>query len=261
MKNKSEKNIIYYHRKMIIVLIMSLLFLPCCSRSEKNKIIPEDDFYEILYEVSLANGLMIVPEVRNTFSGRDTSRHYYDIVENYGYSVEQMENTLLYYFTRKPKKLIRLYDKAIGKMSEMASIIRYDNTIVPDGREDLWKNETTYYLPDTTSNKKLCFGYELRSPGRYTLEFSTTVYPCDQSFNPHFSAFTCHADSVGNGVRTVLPEFKYIKDGREYQYRTFLLVEKNKPLYLRVFLYDHDNNPENMIPLATIKGISLFYSP
>ncbi len=55
-----------------------------------------------------------------------------------------MNNTINYYFVSKPKKLIRIYDQIIGKMSEMEAGIQ--NEIIRLGQEESRKMTETRHL-------------------------------------------------------------------------------------------------------------------
>ncbi len=233
-----------------------LLLLSVISCSKEKELIPEEIFSEILYEIHLGNGLLVAPEVRNVFAERDTLRNYLDIIERYGYTIEQMDNTLQYYFSKKPKKLIGIYDRNIGKLTEMESLLLNAQQKVPEFT-NLWPGRTELYLPDTTGNRKLYFTHVFQSPGSYYLKFSATVYPDDPSFNPKFIAFTSHADSLATGKQEYISEIKYCKDGSPHNYSLTLVVKDKYPLTLSVFFFDHNNKPDIGLPHAKISDIML----
>jgi hypothetical protein len=245
---------------LITAVFLSLLSFNNCTNEKDHKLIPEDVFSDILYEVHLGNGLLIAPEVRNIFSERDTSRNYLDIIERYGYSKEQMENTLNYYFLKKPKKLIKIYDRNIGKLSEMESMLLNAQQPLPEFT-NLWQGKTEFYFPDTTTNRKLHFKQILETSGSYFLKFSATVYPDDPSFNPHFSALTFHADSLGTGKQNLISCSKYFKDGLPHTYSVTIKVSDQLPVVLSINFFDHNNSPEQGQPHAKISDILLHAIP
>jgi hypothetical protein len=109
MNNKLQVKILSFSK--IILAFAAILLLPVnCTDKETKDLIPEKSFSSIISEIYLANGLIITPEVKETFSGRDTAQIYYDIIESHGYTKEQMETTLRYYFFKNPKKMIRIYN-------------------------------------------------------------------------------------------------------------------------------------------------------
>jgi len=260
MKNKTEEIIVSRLRIIAISALVGLLSVTC-SDKEKRDLIPEKKFTAILSDIYLVNGLIIIPEVRETFAGRDTALNYYDIIENHGYSKEQMENTIKYYFSENPKKLIKIYDVVIGKLSETESLLHLSHEETTDEAENIWKDRSSYILTDASKNNKLYFDYKFQDPGFYLLEFSATVYPDDQSHNPHLTALTFHADSVGKGKANYLSVSGYIKDGHSHKYKTTLRVLKETPVVFEVYLYDYENNPDFGDPHAEIRDILITFSP
>ena len=260
MKIKTEGNKTLYIRIAVMLVLITLLSAACTNKEEEN-LIPEKTFAVILSEVYLANGLIVVPEVRNVFAGRDTALNYYDIIESHGYTKEQMESTLRYYFSKKPKKLIRIYDQAIGKLSEQESLLLLSPEESSDPKTELWKDKKSYSLPDTIKNGKLYFEYKLMTPGLYFLDFEATVYPDDHTNNPGLTLLTFHADSAGTGKVNYLPAVKYIKDGFPHKYRITIRVYDNTPVVLQTYLYDRENKPDYGDPHADISDISLTLSP
>ncbi len=241
---------------LIAGVLFLLLSVNSCSKEKEQELIPEEIFSEILYEIHLGNGLLTAPEVRNIFAERDTSRNYLDIIERYGYSEEQMDNTLQYYFSKKPKKLIGIYDRNIGKLTEMESLLLNVQQPVPEFT-NLWQGKNELCLPDTTENRKLYFNHVFQTPGSYYLRFSATVYPDDPSFNPHFIAFTSNADSLETGKREYVSEIKYFKDGYPHTYSLTIVVKDKYPLALSVFFFDHNNKPDIGLPHVKISDIMI----
>ena len=96
------------------------------SKAEHKDIIPVDDLTSILTDSYLADGLLAIPEIRYKFNDGDTLQSYIDIVEDHGYTKDDMDRTMRYYFIRKPKKLVKIYDKVLGDLSEMESIADRD---------------------------------------------------------------------------------------------------------------------------------------
>jgi len=251
----------YLQGKFLIAsMLVLLLSFNSCTNEKDQELIPEDVFSDILYEVHLGNGLLTEPEVRNIFSERDTLRNYLDIIDRYGYSKEQMENTLNYYFSKKPKKLIKIYDRNIGKLSEMESLLLKAQQPVPDFT-NLWQGKTGFYFPDTITNRKLHFKQILQTSGSYILNFSATVYPDDPSFNPHFTVLTFNADSLETGKKNYMSCTKYFKDGLPHTYSVTIRVNDQFPVVLSVNFFNHNNSPELGQPHAKISDILLHNTP
>lgn len=241
-----------------ILLIAVLISLSCSKRDEK-KLIPEKEFSVILTEIHLANGILFLPDIKNKFASKDSVITYMEIFERHGYSKEEMENTLKYYFLKKPKKLIKIYDQAIGKLTEAESILLNESDEESKNIANMWLAKKSFYLPDTSYTEKIPFSQVLYAPGIYKMEFTVTIDPFDQSVNPCLTAWTCHADSAATGNRSYQPSVRYYKDGLPHKYSLTIDGRKNSPLILQGFLYDYGNNPEETSTCVKIENISISF--
>jgi hypothetical protein len=57
--------------------------------------------------------------MRDTWAQRDSILNYIDVIESHGFTREQFETTMRYYFTGKPRKLSRIYDRVTGNLLEL----------------------------------------------------------------------------------------------------------------------------------------------
>jgi hypothetical protein len=263
MRNKSERRSIKLVRILLSVTAIAIMSVSCRNnkdKSEHSSLIPEKTFISILTDVYLADGLLSLPEIRSMFSKRDSISNYIDIIESYGYSYETMNSTIDYYFVNKPKKLIRMYDQVIKNLSEIQSGIQ--NKILSEMGPRPVKNMgiKAYYLPDTSLKEPPGFKYTIGTPGTYTLTFTVTIYPDDQSFNPSLTSWFCNVDSAETGKRIYLPPIKYIKDGCRH---TFTIKGKAPSIGIVIFkglFYDYENNPDEWDKHARIENISFLFT-
>ncbi len=233
-------------QKVLLSVVLILIAGPSCiNRKDKTKhgdLIPEKTFVSILTDIYIANGLLNLPEIRREFSVRDSVLNFIDIIESYGYSYEKMNSTIDYYFVSKPKKLIRIYDNIIGKMSELEAAMQ--NEIIRKGQEES-RNATKYNVyefPDFDRTENPGTIIKTYGPGTYTITLSVTLYPDDQSYNPHFCAWLIDADSIETGRKKWLPEIKYIKDGHPHQFIYTGQIKENRPMVINTILYEYENN-------------------
>jgi len=265
MKNSPE--IITYFRNNIIrrnniiwMISLFLLFQAGCKSDKEKGLIPEKKFARILYEIHLADGLMSLPAIHDKYYPRDSVANYTDIIERHGYTKEAMDKTLEYYFTEKPKKLIRMYDHTIGQLTEMETLLEEELEEVPAPEGGLWKGAQMYYLTGSRDTTRLYFDHIFYTAGDYTLQFTLTLYPSDQTKNPCFTAFTCRADSLATGKRTFLRGIGYIKDGQPHTYSYVISIPANLPMLIKGRLLDFENNPAEIDRDAKIENISFVLS-
>ena len=88
-----------------------------------------------------------------------------------------MDKTMKYYFIKNPKKLIKIYDKVLGILSEMESRVQKDiqkSKPVPD---NLWPGHESYSFPDPSGADSAFFDISLTKPGSYTLYCKGHSFP------------------------------------------------------------------------------------
>ncbi len=242
----------------LILILLLLLTGSCSSRNNKldrSQIIPEKELISILTDVYLTDGLLTIPRIHNMFSSLDSISSYFRIIENHGYSKETMDKTIKYYFVKNPKKLINIYDQVLGILSEMESYLEKESALEDANNRNLWNGLESYSLPDTSITDSLWFNLTIRRKGTYTLMFSATLFPDDQTLNPRITLYSCHPDSIISGKRKYIETINYIKDGKPHTYTLNLTVLSKKPRCFRGNLYDFDNNPDECEKHAIIENI------
>lgn len=249
-----------FTRRTIISALTAflLILISCTGRKEKaarEGIIPENDFVNLLTDIHIADGLMIIPKIRDLYQHRDSIDNYIDVITTYGYTKEQLDKTIRYYFIKKPRKLVKIYDEVLARLSEMESL--YANETITE--TNYWEGDTAYFMPGGSDT--LLFDHQFKSFGYYTLNFTLILYPDDGSVNPHFVGYFCHPDSIENGRREYYPSFSFMKDGRPHNYSFFRKPSSLSYTHLRGwFVY-----PENNVPSANrhlmISNIRLYFLP
>ena len=184
---------------VIIPLASTVSCLKIKGETKFENLIPEKDFKSILYELHLTNGLMSLPAIRTRYTDQDTTGLYVKIIEGYGYRTGQMDTTIQYYYIKNSKQLIKIYDEMLARFSEIQARVDQKYATTSANVVDQWEGSHSYFIPDTGTVEKPFFEMILASPGTYTLTFSVTVYPDDQTKDPRFRAWLCNADSAETG--------------------------------------------------------------
>jgi hypothetical protein len=242
------------------MILFSLSVYSCSSRKNKldhRDLIPQKEFVSILTDLYITDGLLTIPRIHYLFNSLDSSSSYFHVIEKHGYTKETMDKTVKYYFIKNPKKLIKIYDQVLGVLSEMESIVEKEEILALDHKENLWTGEKCYYYPTLSGTSTSQFNITLNKPGIYSLEFSATLFPDDQSVNPRIKVYSCHSDSTETGKRKYLESINYIKDGQPHTYNFVLKVPENSSLRLAGCLFDSDNHPGELEKHAEFENISL----
>lgn len=263
---KKRSFLSYTFRKKVVNSAVAIL-LACYScvspkdRTEHEDLIPEKTFVAILTDIYLANGVLTIPEVRRDYSQRDSILNYIDVIAEYGYSYEEMNNTVNYYFTSKPKKLIRIYDQVIGSLSEKEASMQ-EEIIRQQTQASMAETKYNVYLfPDTNPTENPGIIIDIPSPGTFTITLSVTLYPDDPSYNPRFTAWLVDADSLETGRKKWLPDIRYIKDGHPHQYVYTETVNEKRPMAVRTVLFEYENNIAEIDRHAIIEILYTNFTP
>jgi hypothetical protein len=247
-------------RKLVIIFISSLMLLSCTGREEipdSTGLIPEKELIPILTEIHIADGLIMNPRIRNYVLSVDSISTYHYIIEKHGYTKELFDRTMHWYFVRKPKKLISIYDGILGKLSEMESLLEKEIMIAREHSSNLWPGEKNYYFPDLSGTGSVAFELPLSGSLFYTLRFTVTAFPDDQSVNPRARAFTFDADSALTGRHNHFETLEFIKDGRPHTYVIRIPAIPNRPLSVKGNLYEFDNHLEEWQKHIRFENITL----
>jgi hypothetical protein len=246
-----------------ILIALFLIISSCQSRRSKldrKNLISEKELVPILTDIYLTDGIMASPRIIMKYPLLDSISTYNYIIEKHGFTKENMDKSLKYYFIKNPKKLIRIYDKVLGNLSEMESRVQKEVLKSKVQTESLWTGFDTYYFPDPTGADSTVFDMQLKKPGFYTLNIYVTLFPDDQSLNSGLTAFSCHPDSIETGKRNFIKPIYYIKDGHEHKYSVTFNVPIKTSLYVSGCLYDFTNHPDDWEKHLIIKNISVIYS-
>jgi hypothetical protein len=249
---------------MFIILIGFYLITSSCqsrrSKLDRKHLIPEDELVSTLTDIYLTDGLIGMPMIITKYLPIDSISTYNYIIEKHGYSPEIMDKTIKYYFIKKPKKLIKIYDKVLGILSEMESRAQKEIAKSKLHLGDLWTGLDLYSFPDPSGTDSVFFDIALKKPGVFTLNLTVTLFPDDQSFNPRLTAFSCHPDSIETGKRNYTEPIYYFRDGLPHKYSIHFNVPIKTILHARGCLYEFDNHPDDWDKHLVIQNISVIYS-
>jgi len=247
----------------ISLIALSLILYSCESRRTKldrKNLIPEKELVPILTDIYMTDGLVSTPRVILKYTQSDSISTYNSVIEKHGYTREEMDKTIRYYFIKKPKKLITIYDKVLAKLSIIESRLQKELALKRSRAGNLWPGSESYYFPDPSGTDSTVFDLTLRQPGFYTLTADITLFPDDQSLNTRMDAFTCNPDSLETGKRNYAEPVSYIKDGHEHKYSMVFSVPLRTIIHVRGSLYDFDNCPDDWGKHIVIQNISIIHS-
>jgi len=107
----------------IFSIILACILLVSCSGKGNikapNPYIKENKMLEILTDVHRTEGIMRIPSVGNQFAEKDSVQVYMEVIEKHGYTKEEFDANIDYYFIARPKTLNSIYDKVLEQLSRL----------------------------------------------------------------------------------------------------------------------------------------------
>ena len=249
---------------LIISVLLLAVAVACSGRKnpiDTRNIIPEKEMPSIITDLYITDGLLTLPNIINLYSHLDTLSCYKEVLKKHGYTKENMDKTLKYYFVKNPRQLIKIYDQVLAILSEMEARYEKEIVIIQSKSSNYWTGDNFYSFPDPSGNNSTDFDITISNAGSYTLSFIVTLYPDDQSVNPRLTAYTCHPDSIETGKRRYLKTLNYIKDGQPHTYMVIIKARNKSDFHLRGSLFNYDNYPDVWGKHLSIAKISYSYSP
>jgi hypothetical protein len=246
----------------LIIVIASLLISSCSSRKnrlDKKDLIPEKELINLLVDIHIADGLLILPHIDAWSSKLDSITSYYQIIEKHGFTKENLDKTMKYYFIKEPNTLNKIYDQVLGILSEMESRYQKEFTIEQERISNLWPGKDFYSIPSVSGKDSTMFDISASMTGAYILSFSATVFPDDQSINPRAAAYTCSPDSIESARRQYFESIEFIKDGMPHDYSMKIMVPSRVPSHIRGWLYYFVNQSPAVEKNIYIWNISVNY--
>jgi hypothetical protein len=249
--------------KWIAPALFAFLAVTACSPESSQKpgrdmIIPDDELVAVLTDTYLAGGILDVPGVRMEWGQRDSIKNYTDVIESHGFTHEQMEATLQYYFTSKPKKLAKIYDRVTGNLLELEVMVQSQDLSAPaDNSENLWTGKYNYSLPEDFAKDPVWFDIPLDMPGTYVLKADIQVYSDDKSIDPRVTVFFSSTDSLGAEIRDFWDEVKLTKDGKINNVEIRKKLESHEMVHIKGWLLNHTSQQGFWEKHARIMNVSL----
>lgn len=232
---------------IIIPLIMLLMVASSCFKREneadRKDGIPQEKMIDIITDLYITDGLLVLPVVHHWYDSKDSISAYRDVIASHGYTKEEFDRTMRFYFIKRPKQLMKIYEHALARLSEMET--RYDQEVqlFQSRMTTYWKGRSFYASPGKEGSDSTEFDIRIDFSNIYYLSFTATVYPDDQTVNPKPVIYTCHPDSAETGSRHYVKTLDYIKDGQQHKY-VYQINDPNKTrLRFMGNLFDAGNNP------------------
>ena len=241
-----------------LFFISIIMFLASCTgtieKPNRKGLIPERKLAPLLTEIHLANGLISSYAVQE-WAEIDSLTTYHYIAEKHGYTKEALDKTLYYYFLKKPKKLVAIYEKVMAELGEIEESLSEQIRIDAERRANVWTGMRNYYYPVSTENSN--FEISFFASDSYLLKFTATLFPDDPSINAKARLYAVRSDSALTGSRIYFETPNFIKDGKPHEYEINISIGQYRYMILKVMLYDVTNNVREQQRHVSFENIEL----
>ncbi|MGD0583721.1 MAG: DUF4296 domain-containing protein [Bacteroidales bacterium] len=253
--------------RLVINTACSLLILLAVScKHDPNKIrrrdlIPVNELVPLMTDLYLGDGLLQYPSVRNMFASKDTISSYIDIIKQHGYTKAQLDKTIQYYFVNDPKKLQKIYDQVLARLSEIQLRFQTDKSMAPKITNNLWNQKPAILVPEDGTDNSVYFNVPIKDTGYFSLTLSVLIFKNDQSVDPRVTVYFWKSDSAGNMLKKMWGKADLSKDGIMHNYSVTGRLSDTS--YRHISGYLLDSNPlkgrwqkhAKIVNILLIKGV------
>jgi hypothetical protein len=250
---------------LFIILPFSLLLF-CCNPEEqirRQDIISEEDFVQLLVEIHLSEGLLIMPNISKKYPGRDSISNYIDVIRKHGFEKEDFDRTIRFY-SSKPHKLDNIYELVINELNKIeGEIIRsamYSRN-ASGIKSNLWNRKRIWHLPEDGEREQINFNIPVYVLGTYSVIARIRMYEDDESLDPSVFAYYWYDDGSKNGYSDPFPERRIEKNGKESIYIISKDITNPKVTHIKGSILYHKRKRGRWLKHVDVTDINVEYNP
>ena len=237
------------HRILSSFIIVTLLVSSCSGP----RVIPDSTLINIFHDAFLANAYMAQENINE-----DSLYVYEPIFDKYGYTMEDLQHTIITINERKSAMLSDIMYE-VNKRLEEESREESRKIIILDTIDNIARRAYTRTMYSDTliratslrDSTKLRITLDSLVPGEYTVSFDYFIDTLDENRNSRIEAYLIIDDST-TAMRSSMMFSRY-RDGK-YS-RKFSADTLHKQLYINMFY--HPNNEEPKQPSITIRNFNI----
>ena len=234
----------------ILVVVASIATVVGCSGPKE---IPDKDLINIFHDAYLANAYMSEAGIHE-----NSLKLYEPIFERYGYTMDDLQHTLMTFNERKSAMLSDIMNEVYRRLDAEARR-EAAKMVVLDTIDNLAKRmyTRTVYADSLIRVKRLRDTTKLRItigdlvPGEYSVTFDYLIDTLDENLNSRVEAYVLRNDTT-----EVLRHTLMLSRHRESKYsRKFNIDTSHRELFIN--MYYHPKNEESKLPDITIRNFKV----
>jgi hypothetical protein len=238
--------------------IFGLIFSVAAVACGHNKHIPERELVKILAEMHLADAVMEITHIAERSSwATDSTAVYTAILDRYGYTAEQLYNTVARY-NGSIDNATKLYDK-VNKQLEKLQSSANSKVEALRRQQNRWTEKSEWTLPNDGDTSRLPFSIPAEGLGEYILEATVALYSADSVNHPRMTMYLYAAASDSVTLR-VEQEVQRNEAGQAY---SLSIVNRDAAVtHVRGYIFDRDvDSLGSLTRHAAAKNIMLRFLP
>ena len=231
-------------------LILVVLLIACKSKEDEGKIIPKRDFVNLLVDLHIADAIAMNHIINENFGKLDSAILYKTVLDKYGYTREQMENSMKYY-SGESEKLVEIYDDVFSTLSKRSDEAKenYNKTSVSRTHR-IWKAQKNRYgIFGDSLQYPPPFDIPVDSTGTFVLSVNIRMTENDSSVNPRIEAYFYDPDNDTPDSRVYFDEVSILKGGYTREYTLIQELKDPDLRNMRIILPKQDN-PDSVFSKA-----------
>ena len=227
-------------RKWLFISLMVICIASC--KNNQYNIIPRRDLVPLLVDMHIADAMALSTKISENFGGLDSTLLYQAVLDKYGYTRDNLDQTLQYY-SSKPEKLIGIYDDVfseLSKQSEQAKTL-YSSTTVSQ-TYPIWKSKKTRYtVRDDSASYPPAFDVKIDTSGTFVLSVKIRIFPDDESINPRILAYFYNPFNDNLENRVYFEEIPLLKSTYWREFTILKECNDTSLSMLRIIIPMHDS--------------------
>lgn len=237
----------------ILGLIFSITMLACGDK----KYIPERKLVRMLAEMHLADAVLEVAQVSSQASWRsDSTAVYTAILDRYGYTTEQLYNTIALYNGSKDKAT-KLYDNVSRRLEKLQKSAA-GKVEALHRKQNRWTEKSDWTLPDDGDALRLPFSIPVEGLGEYILEATVTRYSADSAVRPRMTMYL-YAEAADSLLQQAERDVQRGEEGQRYSLS--IVNRDSTATHVRGYIFDCDADSLSRPRHIAAKNIMLRFLP
>jgi hypothetical protein len=171
-------------------LIIALVLLFSCKNDGSKKLIPRKELIPLLVDLHVTDAIAVSSTLSDQFGKLDSALLYGTVMDRYGYSKEELFQTLNYY-TSKPEKLMEIYDEVFALLSARSEEAKAEyNKYSSQNTRHIWRPEKNRFeIRGDTIKYPVFDNISIDSLGTYIIDLSIKLNKEDESLDPVLQAY------------------------------------------------------------------------